>query len=133
MKQLEIYTDGACSGNPGPAGVGFVIREKGKVVAEFSQAIGDATNNIAEYTAVIYALQHALILHADDVQLRSDSELLCRQVQGLYKVKNANIKPLFEQVKHLVSGFRSFKIDHVPREQNKDADALSKKAIKKQV
>ena len=132
MKKFEIYTDGACSGNPGPAGIGFVIREKGKTIKEGSKGIGDATNNIAEYTALVYALQEALMLKADEVEVKADSELMCRQIQGIYKVKNANIKPLFEQVKHLVSGFRSFKIDHVRREGNTEADALSKKAIKKQ-
>lgn len=132
MRLLEIYTDGACSGNPGPAGIGFVIRENGEVIHEFSQGIGEATNNIAEYTALIYALQQALVLRADSVHVKSDSELVCRQLQGLYKVKNANIKPLFDQVKHLAGGFRSFKIDHVFRQNNTEADALSKQAIKKQ-
>ena len=132
MTQLEIFTDGACSGNPGPAGIGFVVRKDGKILKEFSQPIGDATNNIAEYTALIYALQEALILRADEVHVKSDSELMCRQVQGIYQVKNSNIKPLFDQVQHLIRGFRSFHIDHVRRQDNKDADALSKKAIKKQ-
>lgn len=132
MKTLDIYTDGACSGNPGPAGIGFVIRENGKTLREFSQDIGQATNNIAEYTAVIYALQEALILKADKVRVRSDSELLCRQIQGKYQVKNVHIRPLFDQVRHLISGFCSFEIEHVPRHQNKDADALSKNAVKKQ-
>ncbi len=129
MKKLDIHTDGACSGNPGPAGIGFVIREDGRVIKEYFKGIGDATNNIAEYTALIYALQEALILRADDVDVKSDSELLCRQIQGLYKVKNPNIKPLFDQVQHLMSGFRSFKITHVRRELNTHADSLSKKAI----
>ena len=132
MKQLEIFTDGACSGNPGPAGIGFLIRKDGKVLKEFSQPIGEATNNIAEYTALIYALQEALILRADEVYVKSDSELMCRQVQGIYKVKDPNIRSLFDQVQHLIRGFRSFHIDHVLRQNNKDADALSKKAIKKQ-
>ena len=133
MKQLEIYTDGACSGNPGPAGIGFVIRENGRIIKECSKGIGDGTNNIAEYTALIYALQEALILKADAVDVKSDSELMCCQIQGIYKVKNANIKLLFDQVQHLISGFRSFKIEHVLRQKNMEADALSKKAIKKQV
>ncbi len=132
MRKLDIYTDGACSGNPGPAGIGFVIRENGKVIKEFSHYIGAATNNIAEYTALIYALQEALILKADSVTVKSDSELMCRQIQGLYQVKNANIRPLFDQLAHLRKGFRSFTIEHVLRQDNKDADALSKKAIKKQ-
>lgn len=132
-KRLDIFTDGACSGNPGPAGIGFVIMEQGQAVKEFSQYIGEATNNIAEYTALIYALQEALILRADEVFVKTDSELLCRQLQGLYKIKNANIKPLFDQIQHLLRGFRSFSIEHVFREHNKEADRLSKQAIKKQV
>ena len=131
VKQFEIHTDGACSGNPGPAGIGFVIRENGKIIKEGCKAIGDATNNIAEYTALIYALQEALILKADAVSVKADSELMCRQIQGRYKVTNEIIKLLFDQVKHLARGFRSFKIEHVFREANKDADALSKLAIKK--
>ena len=129
MKRLEIYTDGACSGNPGPAGIGFVIRENGRVVRECAKGIGNATNNIAEYTALIYALQEALILKADEVDVKSDSELMCRQIQGIYKVKNPNIVPLFDQIRHLLQGFRSFSITHVFRQDNKEADALSKKAI----
>ena len=132
MRKLDIFTDGACSGNPGPAGIGFVIRENGKIVKEFSHYIGEATNNIAEYTALIYALQEALILKADTVHVKSDSELLCRQITGIYQVKNANIKPLFDQVMHLARGFQSFTIQHVLRQDNKDADVLSKQAIKKQ-
>jgi len=132
-KRLDIFTDGACSGNPGPAGIGFVITEQGRLLKECSQYIGEATNNIAEYTALIYALQEALILKADEVSVKSDSELMCRQLQGIYKVKNLNIKPLFDQVQHLIRGFRSFSIEHVLREHNKEADRLSKKAIKKQV
>lgn len=132
MRQLDIYTDGACSGNPGPAGIGFVIRQDGKILKEFSQYIGNATNNIAEYTALIYALQAALMLGADSVCVRSDSELMCRQIQGAYQVRNDHIKPLFDQLQHLIGGFRSFKIEHVLRQYNKEADALSKKAIQKQ-
>ncbi len=131
MKRLEIYTDGACSGNPGPAGVGFVIREGGSLVREFSHPIGQATNNIAEYMALIYALQQALMMRADAVHVYSDSELLCRQINGQYKVKHPNIRMLFDQVQHLISGFRSFEITHVLRASNKDADLLSKQALKK--
>ena len=132
VKRLEIFTDGACSGNPGSAGIAFVVKENGKNIKEFARDIGTATNNIAEYTAVIYALQEALILRADEVILNTDSELLCSQMKGDYKVKNSNIKPLFEQIKHLVTGFRGLKIRHIPREKNKDADRLAKKAIKRE-
>ncbi len=129
--KLEIYTDGACSGNPGPAGIGVVIKADGRIIKEISKFIGQATNNIAEYTALIYALQEALILKADEVWVKTDSELMHRQVIGLYKVKHENIKPLFEQVRHLSAGFQQFHLDHIPREQNSEADQLSRQAITK--
>ena len=121
--KLEIFTDGGCSGNPGPAAIGVVIKQGGRTVKTLSRAIGQGTNNIAEYTALIFALQEALILKADEVSVNTDSELMCKQVCGKYAVKHENIKPLFGQVKHLVGGFRSFQIAHVPREQNSEADA----------
>lgn len=130
LKKFDIFTDGACSGNPGLAAIAFVIKEREGIVKEFSKGIGTATNNIAEYTAVIYALQEALILKADRVVLHTDSELLCRQVAGRYKVKDSNLKPLFEQTRHLMGGFKNIEIKHIPREQNKDADRLAKKRIK---
>lgn len=127
--KLEIFTDGACSGNPGPAGVGVVIKHDGKVVREIAKYIGHATNNIAEYSALIYGLQEALILKADEVAVKSDSELLCKQISGEYKVKHEHIKPLYEQVKHLASGFKRFKLEHIRREFNKEADQLSRQGI----
>ena len=129
--KLEIFTDGACSGNPGPAGVGVVIKHNGATIKEISRPIGQATNNIAEYTALIYALQEALVLKADEVVVRSDSELMCHQVGGVYKVKHQNIKPLFERVRHLSAGFKHFRLEHVGREKNAAADQLSRRAIKK--
>src|SRR5271154_6203545 len=108
--KLEIFTDGGCSGNPGPAAIGVVIKKGVKTVKTISRSIGQGTNNIAEYTALIVALQEALILKADDISVKSDSELMCRQVSGVYAVKHENIKPLFDQVKHLVTGFKSFQI-----------------------
>ncbi len=131
-KTLEIFTDGACSGNPGPSGLGVVVKEKGKIVRELSLGIGDATNNIAEYMAIVYALQEALIMHAENVYLFTDSELACNQINKIYKVKNSNIKLLFDQVQHLWTGFKKVSIVHIPREKNKDADALARKAIKQE-
>ena len=129
-KLLEIYTDGACSGNPGLAAVGVVIKEGDCTIKTLSFPIGHSTNNIAEYTALIYALQEALILKASHVTAHTDSELLYHQLQGNYKIKHENIKPLFAQIQHLVKGFAEFKIKHIPRTQNKEADDLAKKAIK---
>ncbi len=128
--KLIIFTDGGCSGNPGPAAIGVVVTKNGKVVRQIAKAIGGATNNIAEYTAVIYALQEALILKARDVLIKTDSELMARQINGRYAVKHGNIKPLFEQVKHLCSGFRSVEVVHVPREQNARADRLAHNVLK---
>jgi ribonuclease HI len=129
--KLEIFTDGGCSGNPGEAAIGVVIKEDGKTIKTLARAIGQGTNNIAEYTALIVALQEALILKADEVSVKADSELMCKQVLGIYAVKHGNIKPLFEQVKHLISGFKFFQIKHVPREENTEADALVRQVLKK--
>ena len=128
-KNLEIFTDGASSGNPGPAAIGVVIKENGKTVKTIAKDIGTATNNIAEYTALIFALQEALVQRATKISVFTDSELLYKQVIGKYKIKNAQLKLFFEQVQHLLTGFKVFTIQHVPREQNKEADRLAQKAI----
>ena len=129
--KLEIFTDGGCSGNPGEAAIGVVIKNGGKTVKTVALSIGQGTNNIAEYKGLILGLQEALVLKADEVSVKTDSELMCKQVSGAYKVKHENIKPLFVQVKHLVTGFKSFQIAHVPREQNSEADALVRQVFKK--
>jgi len=129
--KLEIFTDGGCSGNPGPSAIGVVIKDGAKTVKTVSRAIGQGTNNIAEYTALIIALQEALILKADEISVKTDSELMSKQVSGAYAVKHENIKPLFDQVKHLITGFKTFQITHVPREQNAEADALVRQVLKK--
>ena len=125
---MEIYIDGAAKGNPGPAGVGVVILQDGSPVKNLHKFIGNTTNNVAEYTALIYALQEAIILKANRVKVYSDSELLCRQIAGIYKVRHINLKPLFEQAKHLAGSLSSFEIKHIPRTENQQADKLAKKA-----
>lgn len=130
MSKLEIYIDGASKGNPGPAGIGIVICKDGAATKNISRFIGEATNNVAEYTALIYALQEALILKAQDLKIVTDSELLYRQLKGIYKVRHVNIKPLFEQAKHLLPGFRHVDISHVNRQHNCQADKLATQAIK---
>lgn len=132
MKTLELFIDGACQGNPGPAAIGVVVLEDDKAIKNISQVIGDATNNIAEYTALIYGLQEALIQRADKVKVNTDSELLFHQINGRYKIKNINLKFLHAQVKHLLAGFKSVDFKHVPREQNKKADMLATKALKQE-
>jgi len=131
MKRLVINTDGTAVPNPGPAAIGATIKdERGNIVATISRAIGRATNNQAEYQAVIAALQKAISLGADRVVLRADSELVVRQLTGRYRVKKAVLKPLYQQAGQLLSRFQGFTVTHVPREQNKEADRLASAALK---
>jgi len=131
IKKLVIFTDGGAEPNPGKAGIGIVIKdEQGKVIDSISRAIGRATNNQAEYRAIIVALEKAVKLGAKSVSIRSDSELVVRQLNGRYRVKNAELKPLYLKVKQLQDRLQSFDIVHVPREQNREADKLAGKAIK---
>lgn len=130
IKRVVIFTDGASRGNPGPAAIGATIKDKrGKLIAFISQRIGRATNNQAEYKAVIAALEHAITLGADQVEIHSDSELVVRQINGEYRVKKATLKPLYQQVKQLQSQLKSFTITHIPRQQNIEADNLANKAL----
>ena len=130
MKKLIINTDGTAEPNPGPAAIGATIKdEQGKVIATISQRIGRATNNQAEYRAIIAALGKALSLGASQVDVRSDSELVVRQLNGRYRVKKASLKPLYQQVKQLSSQFEGFSITHIPREQNTEADRLASMAL----
>jgi len=130
IKKVELYIDGASRGNPGPAGVGVVIKnEAKKTIKEFYKYIGNTTNNIAEYNALVYGLQEALILGAEEVILNLDSELVAQQVKGEFRVKHPQIKPLFDQAIHLINGFKRFAVIHIGREKNKEADKLANKAI----
>ncbi|HLW80834.1 MAG TPA: reverse transcriptase-like protein [Candidatus Acidoferrales bacterium] len=122
--------DGASRGNPGPAAYAVVLRQPdGAKIAEISKCIGRATNNIAEYYALIAALDYAAANSIQALRVRSDSELLVRQMQGRYKVKSAELKPLHERAQKLARGFHHFVVEHVPREQNSDADALANLAL----
>ena len=128
-KRLIINSDGAAVPNPGPAGIGAVLRdENGRIAAEISQFIGESTNNKAEFLALIAALEKALDLGADSVDIRLDSELLVRQIEGKYRSKL--MKELYEQAVSLLGEFKSYTVRHIPREQNKEADALSKRALR---
>lgn len=126
---LEIFVDGACSGNPGPAGIGVVIKRGGKTVAEISKPIGEATNNIAEYSALVCALQEALVLKATRVKVSTDSQLMFYQLTGSYKVKDQKLKFLHNQVQQLKRGFTNVELVHVPREKNKEADKLAASSL----
>jgi len=130
MKHLNVYVDGGSRGNPGPAGIGIVLMDDaGNTVKDYYKPIGTTTNNIAEYTALIYGMQESLFLKADTIDVYMDSELVVKQLQGEYRVKSAAIKPLFEQALHLIKGFKDVKINSIPREKNKEADKLVNKAI----
>jgi len=128
--RLLIYTDGAARGNPGPAGAGAILRDAdGRTLAEIAEPLGHATNNVAEWTAVRLALEEARQLGATHVDMRMDSELVARQISGIYRVKHPDLKPIHAAVMELLRGFEGYTIGHVPRELNKDADRLSNVAI----
>jgi ribonuclease HI len=130
MKELEIYIDGASKGNPGPSSVGVVVCQGGQTIKNISSYIGNATNNIAEYTALIYGLQEGLMLKAESIKVNTDSQLLYRQIKKIYKIKSPNIAGLYNQALHLMSAFKSVSINHITREKNKGADKLANKAVK---
>ena len=125
-----INVDGGARGNPGPAGIGALIRSTdGKVLAEEHEFIGNATNNVAEYRALLLGLEKALEIGVVDVEIVNDSELVARQIKGEYKVKNVELKPLFYKSLEKLEKFNSWSIKNVPRDQNSDADALANQAI----
>ena len=122
--------DGAARGNPGPASYGVVIRQPGgAVAAELKKYIGRSTNNVAEYYALIAALDYAAAHGIRALRVESDSELLVNQMRGRYKVKSVDLRPLFERAKKLAQGIASFSLEHVPRQRNRDADALANQAL----
>ena len=128
--EWHIYIDGASSGNPGEAGAGIVIKdEKNKIMAE-SIYIGHMTNNMAEYTALLLALQKAEALSVDDVYIYTDSQLVAYQIHGKYQIKNLQLKKYVEKAKNIIKHFRYFDIKYIPRTENKLADMYAKKAIK---
>jgi ribonuclease HI len=129
-QKLFIYTDGAARGNPGPAGIGAQVQDSGgNVVAEECRYIGEATNNVAEYRALLLGLERATELGASTVEVRTDSELIVKQLSGEYRVRSVALRALFERVKELASAFQSVDYVHVPRELNRAADRLANRAI----
>ncbi len=131
--QLTIFTDGASRNNPGEAGAGVLILRDNKPVAKLSKYLGTTTNNIAEYSAAIMGMEHAIKLGASSVRLLADSELLVKQLNGQYKVKNEGLKPLHHKVKELIAKIGSVEVEYIPRAQNKEADALANKAIDEKI
>ncbi len=122
--------DGAARGNPGPASYAVLIRKPtGEAVERIRKAIGQTTNNVAEYYALIAALDYAAAHGITKLSIRSDSELLVRQIQGRYKVKSASLRPLHERARKLAQALAYFSIEYVPREQNREADALANAAL----
>jgi len=130
LKKAVIFADGASRGNPGPAAIGAVIKdEQGRLIASISRRIGKATNNQAEYRAIIVALEEATKLGANQVEIHSDSELVVKQINGEYRVKKVTLKPLYQQVKQRQGQLKGFTITHVLRQQNIEADKLANKAL----
>lgn len=130
MKRAVLYADGACRGNPGPAGAGAaLVDEEGHVVAEAMRHLGHATNNVAEYTALIIGLEEARRYEVQDLEIRMDSKLVVEQMNGNWRIKHPNLRPLAIQAGALLASFPKRQIRHIPREQNAIADALANRAI----
>ena len=127
---LRLHVDGASRGNPGEAGFGIhVTAPDGREVAALFGYLGKATNNVAEYQALLHGLRFALARGAASVEVFSDSELLVRQLEGRYRVKNAGLVPLHREAQSLLARFAKARVAHVPREKNRDADALANRAV----
>ena len=125
-----LAVDGAARGNPGPAGCGAVIYDSsGAVVHELSKYLGRATNNVAEYEGLLMGLEALLRLRKKRIRVQSDSQLLVRQLNGEYRVRDEKLKPLFERAVRLLRQFDAYRIVHVPREMNRLADRLANKGI----
>ena len=129
-RTLRVYTDGAARGNPGPAGAGAVIVDAhGQVLARRGRFLGNTTNNVAEYKALLLGLEAAQELSAREIQVRADSQLLIRQLKGDYAVKHPGLKPLHAEALRLLGMFEKVDLEHVPREENTLADEMSNRAI----
>src|SRR5690242_4266360 len=130
MKRVAVNVDGGSRGNPGPAAVGAVASDpSGEIVGERSETIGEATNNVAEYRAVLLGIELAHELGADELELVGDSKLIVEQVRGNWKIKQAHLRPLREQVVEALADFPRWSIRHVRRGENERADALLNDAL----
>lgn len=131
--KAEIYCDGASEGNPGDSGIGVVMichKGKGVEVYKISEYIGVATNNIAEYSALIRGLEEAELLGFRKIKVFLDSELLVKQIEGIYRVKSHHLKRLWIQAQNILRRFQGYTITHVQRDLNKEADSLAREAIR---
>ncbi|HXX31371.1 MAG TPA: ribonuclease HI family protein [Myxococcaceae bacterium] len=129
-RTLRVFSDGAARGNPGPAGAGAVLAlPSGEVVERLGLYLGRQTNNHAEYMGAILGLKRARALGADEVELVTDSQLLIRQLAGQYRVRSPTLRPLYEEAHALLEAFQRHLLTHVPREENREADVMSNRAI----
>jgi len=136
MKDLkfDLYVDGASKGNPGRAGAGvWMTNQEGKRLVEMSRYLGEKTNNEAEYWALLVGLREAKRLGGRSVRIFTDSELIARQVKGIYRVKDSNLKGLHKEVMENLRAFASFEIESIPREDNREADRLANEAIQRKI
>jgi ribonuclease HI len=130
VPEIVVHIDGASRGNPGPSAYAVVMESAGgSPLAAFSKFLGKATNNFAEYQALLAALEYAVSHQQRRIRVLTDSELLARQITGQYKVKHPALKPLHEQARRLIARLEGFSIEHVPREQNREADRLVNQAL----
>lgn len=128
--KVNVFTDGCAKGNPGPAGAGFVIEDlDGNPLAEDCEALGHATNNEAEYRALILAMQRCVELKIETAYFFTDSELMAKQIGGVYKIKNKRLAELAREVQGLRRNFKEFQIAHIPRERNQRADDMANAAL----
>ena len=132
---IRVFIDGASQGNPGPSGIGVAFLKNGaaKPLVSVYKYIGETTNNVAEYTALIYALQEALIRGYRSLDVNTDSELVAKQLSGEYKVRDATLQPLYDQYLHLKQGFDQLTVRAIPREQNRLADQLANEAVESRI
>jgi ribonuclease HI len=125
-----LWSDGAARGNPGPAGIGVVLKsESGELLVAEGRFLGHSTNNVAEYQALLLGLERARELGIETLEVRADSELLIKQLKGEYRVKNAGLRPLYERALELLRGFARVELRHVRREHNAEADRLANQGI----
>jgi ribonuclease HI len=130
--KLTVFTDGASKGNPGVAGIGIVFYRDSETepLATIAERIPDTTNNVAEYKALLRGLSEALLRGADEVAVRTDSELMAKQINGQYAVKSADLQPLFFEAKQLLARFEKAEVKHIFREANAIADKLANQGVK---
>jgi len=131
---LIVFTDGVARGNPGEGGFGVIIKDlDGNVLEEIGRYIGVTTNNFAEYSGLVAALKASRKYHPEKIEVYSDSELLVRQMNGLYRVRSETLLPIYNEARRLTSTFKNVIIVHIPREKNKEADALANRAVDQRI